>query len=75
MTAAVHDKSCFAAVRVQAELGCDRLRTAAAILRRHGWPDTADDVMRAVEQVRFITNANGLLDMLERADPWPEGLG
>lgn len=58
---------CLKAVRVQVEQAHEHLVTACRILRTNGFPETANDLMRAARLVQVWTQKDGWLDALDRA--------
>jgi hypothetical protein len=52
-------------VRSQVEQAQEHLRNACQMLRQEGWPETADDLMRAHKLLQTWTQPCGWLDLME----------
>lgn len=56
------------AVRVQISQAEAQIAQACVILRRNGFPESADDLSRQLKALRVWTQPNGWLHWLERGD-------
>ena len=56
----------YAAIRVQLAEAEEKIRTACGMMRRHGLPENADELMRSHNHLRVWTQKDGWLDILER---------
>lgn len=69
MKAAVAPReACLPAVRCQIEQAQEKLVIACDVLRRHGFPEFADDLMRPARALRVWTQQDGFLDCMARPD-------
>lgn len=68
------DFSCFPAVRTRLEMVQEQMHIALKVLRDHGCDESADDLSRHLRGLHFYTKPGGMLDVIQNAPPWPEGL-
>lgn len=61
-------EACLTAVRVQIAQAEEKLAVACGILRRNGFPTSADDLSRSVKGLRVWTQQDGFLDYLAKPD-------
>lgn len=62
------DPSILPAVRSQISQAEEKLVIACGLLRKNGWPQNADDLMRSVKHVQVWTMKDGWLDCLMKPE-------
>lgn len=60
------DTSALPAVRSQLRQSEDKLRTALVILRKAGWEENANELLRTLKHLQVWTQKDGWLDFLEK---------
>jgi len=69
------DPAILPAVRAQIEQAEEKLRIACKLLRRNGWPENADELVRSLKHVGVWTMRDGWLDCLEKPSDAAGGSG
>ena len=62
------DESILPAVRCQVQQAEEKLQIAAKLLREHGWPENADELVKMLKLARIWTGPDGWLDWLEKPE-------
>lgn len=64
--------NCMKSVRSRLAMAEEQLQITCKTLRKNGFEETADELSRELRLIRNFSKPGGLLDILEKAEDWPD---